>query len=1232
MSLVATGAFILALSPDISAFEPSPDRRPLSAEALELKRLAQLESQAGPLSRRLQHIKHLKSEAAAKGLPLTPEVVYATLPVIVGDFTDEVNAFTPAEYQDFLFGNNPTGNMTDYFMEVSYGQFNLTGTVYGTFTADESMAYYASDAGGFNSNFPNNGAGFVWSLLDDADAVIDFSLWDNDGPDGVPNSGDDDGTVLLSVICAGGASQPNAFRSHAWSLTGGGSGSPYVTADAAYGGGFIEINGYVLQTSEKGDGTLDEFRGIGVFVHEYGHKLGLPDQYDDDYTSNGVGRWCLMGYGSGGAQGNNITGHRPTHLCAWCKADLGWVIPTVVSGTESVSIPPVETNQVIYKLWDDAFQSGRYFLLENRVAAGFDADIAGEGVLIWHCNDEVGWSNLDETWPILHLEEADGLAELTSRLSFMDAGDPFPGAAARTVFSDFTVPSTHDYFGAPTGVRAESFAYASGPGSNVNVTLTQRDIYGYTLAYIEAHGSFGWWGYVNPQVTYGACRFTTSEGGRLVGGSTAQFDAQPMPYTLRIFSDMVAGAPSGLLYQSSGDLPDVYTDRYFDIPIESALDFTSEQTLVVDIARGPDDRAVPVRSSGSWSAESYFSGDGSSYFQFTDWEVLVKARIATSCADTDVDGVCAYLDNCPDEYNPSQTDTDNDGLGDLCDLCPADNVNNPAPTDFDGNLVADACECGRPGFIFSGGAAEDWLGWRVAGAGDVNGDGFEDIILGARYDDEAAANSGKAYIFSGENGNLLYEFSGEAATDNFGQTVAGAGDVNNDGYADVVVGAYGCDLDGENAGRAYVFHGGAGPFPVFLSASAADLIFTGEAPGDNMGWDVAGLKDIDGDDCSELIIAAPQRGTSLEGLVYVFSGQTGGKLYTFTGEYPLDWFGYGIDDAGDVNNDGLNDVVVGAFANDVNGSASGSVYVFYSGPGPYPTTTGAAAADMTLAGDFANHALGSSVAGMGDLNGDGHDDFVVGAYFRGPGYAYVYSGLDGSRLLSVAGMEPGDRFGWAVSGAGDIDADGFPDLVVGAPKAFSGGIQTGRAYVISGQIGQVLKAVSGEADGDAFGRDVWAGVDANGDGVGDLLVGAYASSADHFEAGRAYLFHLGSDSDGDNVLAGCDNCISTYNPDQSDSDADGIGDVCDGCCVARVGDANGQGGDEPTISDISTLIDAKFITGTCEGKMSCLAEADVNQSGGADPTCGDITISDISSLIDYLFITGPESATLPDCL
>jgi sugar lactone lactonase YvrE len=167
-----------------------------------------------------------------------------------------------------------------------------------------------------------------------------------------------------------------------------------------------------------------------------------------------------------------------------------------------------------------------------------------------------------------------------------------------------------------------------------------------------------------------------------------------------------------------------------------------------------------------------------------------------------------------------------------------------------------------------------------------------------------------------------------------------------------------------------------------------------------------------------------------------------------------------------------------------------------------------------------------------------------------------------------------------------------------------------------------------DSDWDGVGDACDECTDTDGDGYGDPGFSANTCEQDNCPIiPNAYQ----SDLDSDNVGDECDNCIFAYNPEQEDIDENQIGDVCEGCCVGRVGDANGLGGDEPTIGDISVLIDAKFITGTCDGILDCFTEADVNQSGGLDATCDDITIGDISTLIDYLFITG-LSLGLAECL
>jgi hypothetical protein len=158
-----------------------------------------------------------------------------------------------------------------------------------------------------------------------------------------------------------------------------------------------------------------------------------------------------------------------------------------------------------------------------------------------------------------------------------------------------------------------------------------------------------------------------------------------------------------------------------------------------------------------------------------------------------------------------------------------------AGTPLEGKVYVLSGQTGTRLYTYTGEGIDDWFGWRVSGAGDINNDGYDDVIVGARYNDEVDGNSGKAYVYSGMSGQPLLYLTGEAGLDNFGESVSGAGDVNNDGYDDVIVGAFGNDAGGDAAGRAYVFHGGSGPYPRTIGAAAADRIFTGEAAGDNFG-------------------------------------------------------------------------------------------------------------------------------------------------------------------------------------------------------------------------------------------------------------------------------------------------------------------------------------------------------------------------------------------------------------
>lgn len=672
------GLMFLSTAPILAVAPPGSGVR-MPEEIIELqKRLSREYGNTG-IAHRIQALRQLRLDALDNKVNAEPATLSVSVPVLLGSYLDNANIFVPSDFETLLFGANPTGSMRDYYLEVSYGQLDVTGTVYGPFVANG----YQSDFNAWYA-FPDNPTGFVYELLIHADSTVDFSAYDNDGPDGVPNSGDDDGVVdaLIAVFPDGDASSGDSDNIWAHMSTidyfvpGG-----FVTDDASANGGFITVDNYSLQGAEQGDGTWDVIDPIGVFAHEFGHLLGLPDQYDYDYDTWGVGTWCLMGFGSWGALWSTDTEHKPTHPCAWCKYQMGWLIPTVVNGTETVQIPPVESNAVAYLLWDNAYKDGRFFLLENRTKTGFDADLLGEGIAIWHCNEDVSWSNDINDLRSVDLEEADGDDWLDTAPeeggTGHDAGDLYPGTSNNTSFNDDTYPSARDADNNPTGVSAENFAYTAGPGSDVSVTLTQRYLYGFCTAHQHSTYMRRWETGISG-MHHGAVRFTSPGDGLLTKIKVGSV-SNTQPYCdVKVYDDIVGGLPQVLRTTAFERLADMPVNFLHTIDLDSPLVVTTGQTFLIDVGIGPGTATVPYTlawgTSMPFSGESFYSDDGTSYTQWTDKDVLIHAIIQNNCVDTDSDGfgnpefisfTCG-ADNCPNTYNPGQTDTDENGVGDLC--------------------------------------------------------------------------------------------------------------------------------------------------------------------------------------------------------------------------------------------------------------------------------------------------------------------------------------------------------------------------------------------------------------------------------------------------------------------------------------------------------------------------------------------------------------------------------------
>jgi M6 family metalloprotease-like protein len=388
------------------------------------------------------------------------------IPVVLGRFAESpAPAYDPATIQGAYFGTQPgSATVATYYAEVSSDSISLDGNVRPWVQSTRSEAQTTQGESGLICC----GIGDYIKDILSMQGSVDWGLFDNDGPDGVPNSGDDDGFVdALAVMhpsrgaeCDG---SDNRIWSHKWSLSDASSGhSPYTTSTPAANGGFIRIDDYFVQGVLDCDNT--SLNPIGVFVHETGHAFGLPDLYDTRSSGyhGGAGYWDLMASGTYGCRGNNPA--RPCHMGAWSKAMLGWVDvvdlpPDTDLGT--LVLPPAETTGMVYR-FDAQDGSGEYFLLENRqdvTSRLFDKSLHSEGLLVW----QVDWDVVLQRWASntvnsndhmgVWLRQADGRDDLgRSGGGRGDAGDPFPGSTGNTEFHAGSDPAARSYQGTAVGL------------------------------------------------------------------------------------------------------------------------------------------------------------------------------------------------------------------------------------------------------------------------------------------------------------------------------------------------------------------------------------------------------------------------------------------------------------------------------------------------------------------------------------------------------------------------------------------------------------------------------------------------------------------------------------------------------------------------------------------------------------------------------------------------------------
>jgi M6 family metalloprotease-like protein len=440
---------------------------------------------------------------AAPGVTAAATRVEGTfsIPVILVRPSNVGEPFPASRYQSLLFDDAPSDrpySLRSLYAQLSNGSIRLQGTVVGWWLAPQTNLYYEDGCNGVGvlqscPNFGRLGELLLGALQHVDDGTFDWGRFDNDGPDGLPNSGDDDGFVdFVNFIHpdVDGACRTSHIWAHRWVISVWNSGVPYQTRSARRGGGRIVVDDYTMQSGVGGSSACSgtQIMPIGTVAHETGHAFGLPDLYDTEPSfraSQGIGEWGLMG------SGNYRSPDSPARFEAWSLAEMGWVTLDTLTGSRTVITGPVTRSDTVFLIP----LSGRdeYYLVENRQPLESDSALLNParaggrlpGLLVWHIDQSKVEANGFRTTNSVNtgavhgvaLVQADGFNQLRSSGTSNrgDSGDPFPGSTDKRRLSWGTNPRAEDNTGVFAGFMLDRIEQLA-PGGAMRFRFTRRGL------------------------------------------------------------------------------------------------------------------------------------------------------------------------------------------------------------------------------------------------------------------------------------------------------------------------------------------------------------------------------------------------------------------------------------------------------------------------------------------------------------------------------------------------------------------------------------------------------------------------------------------------------------------------------------------------------------------------------------------------------------------------------------